>query len=499
MGRSLIITRNAIMAVAQAVISGIVLFLLYRYLLKTIGSELVGTWAIANATASLSRIGEMGFTGSAVKFTARSIARGKNNEASEVVQTTAITVGVALALVLALGYQGIVWLVELILPVTHVAAALAILPYATISVWISGVAGVFISGLDGTQRVDYRAVVMMMAAIFFLGLTWLLVPEYGLHGLIWAQIGQGALTLLASLALLRKELSTLPLLPSSWRYSLFREMFQYGVNFQVISIFSMLFEPVTKALMGKFGGLTSTAYYEMANRMVMQFRALLISANQVMVPQVADFQESAPENIQKAYLDSYRVVFFLALPLFASVAAVAPLASELWIGRYEQTFVSYSLLLAAGFWYNTLSGPAYFVNLGTGLLRWNILAHVVIGVLNIVLGFLLGVAFDGSGVASGYVLALIIGSSLITLGYHRDHRIPLGDLLPIESKRLFLACCAGLLVGWTVFHFLEPFQEPVGRAILSLVVCITAMSHSLWIHPLRTKIGSRLWPAKGEV
>ena len=47
------ITRNAIMAVAQVIVSGGVYFLLYRYLLRTIGSGQVGIWVIVFATASV--------------------------------------------------------------------------------------------------------------------------------------------------------------------------------------------------------------------------------------------------------------------------------------------------------------------------------------------------------------------------------------------------------------------------------------------------------------
>lgn len=486
------LTRNAVMAVVQVIVSGGVLFLLYRYLLRTIGSEQMGIWSIVLAAASASRISEMGFSASAVKYTARYIARGEKDKASEVIQTTAITIGVVLACVLVGGYPLIAWLMGKIIPAAHIPNALAILPYALVSVWVGAVAGVFLSGLDGCQRIDLRVLLSMLATVFLLVLTWILVPRHGLIGLAWAQIGQGMLMLLGSWVLLRRELPSLTLLSFNWRYSLFREMFQYGFSFQVISIVGMLFDPTTKALMAKFGGLSSTAYYEMASRMVMQFRLLLVSANQVMVPQVANLHENSPEQIRKAYLDSYRVIFFLSLPLYVGVAAVAPLASELWIGHYEKSFVGYMLFLVAGYWFNTLVGPAYFVNLGTGLLRLNTLSHVAIGILNCVLGYSLGLAFGGGGVVLGYVLALVIGSGLLILGFHRDQHIPLVALFPTESRKFFFVCCAVLLVGWGTFHVLEDFKGMLVKAELILASCTIPVSAAFWMHPMRMKIGSRI-------
>jgi len=269
-------------------------------------------------------------------------------------------------------------------------------------------------------------------------------------------------------------------------------MLNYGLNFQVISIFLMVIDPITKILMAKFGGLTSVAYYEMANRMVTQFRSLLVSANQVMVPHVAELYENSPEKIQKAYLDSYRIVFFLSLPLFAGVAAIAPLASELWIGQFEYSFVIYTVILSSANYLNTLTTPAYFVNLGTGFLRWNTWAHVVMAIMNIILGYMLGVILGGEGVALGYALALIICSSIIILAHHSDARIPFAVLLPSESKLLLISCCTGLLVGWGAFHFFITSQTPLIKAGVVMVIYAIIIIPAFIVHPLRKKISARL-------
>lgn len=480
------------MAVAQVVVSGAVLFLLYRYLLRTIGAEQVGVWAVVLATASISKIGEIGLAGSAVKYTAKYLACGDKIKASEVIQTTAIAIGVVLTCVLAAGYPLVVWLLERIVPSPHIPDALAIIPYAMVSTWIGTVAGVYLAGLDGCQRIDLRVLVSMAASALLLGLTWLFVPRHGLVGLAWAQIGQGVLMLCGGWLLLRRELPSLPLIRLKWNSQLFREMFRYGFNFQAITILGMLVDPITKALMTKFGGLGAMAYFDMANRMVAQFRALLVSANQVMVPRVAALHENAPDEIRKVYSDSYRATFFLSLPLYAGVAAVAPLIGELWIGHYENGFVVYAALMAVTYWFNTLVGPAYFVNLGTGALRWNTWSFAMTAVLNVVLGYLFGAIMGGTGVAWGYVIATMAGSSLIVLGYLRDHHMPLATLLPSESKRLLLACCIGLALGWLVFDALGAFAGPLVQAALSAVTCLVVIVPIFWIHPLRESIRSRL-------
>ena len=485
------LTRNASMAVIQALVSGGVLFLLYRYLLNTIGPEQVGIWSVVLAAASASRISELGFAGSAVKFTAKYIARGEINKASEIIQTTAITIGVTLAGVLAIGYLILIWMMPLFIPVAHIQITMTILPYALVSVWIGSIAGVFSSGLEGCQRVDLRAWMSIVASILLLVLSRLLVPDYGLIGLAWAQIGQGIVMCTGSRLLLLRELPNYPLRLGGWRYCLFREMIHYGANFQITSIFAMLFEPTAKALMAKYGGLNMTAYFEMANRMVIQFRSLLVAANQAVVPRIAALQEREPETVRSTYCESYRIVFSLSLPLYTGIAAMAPLVSELWIGHYEQTFINFTILLSAGFWINNLVAPAYFVNLGTGILRWNTISHVANGIINALLGFLLGSLYGGNGVIIGYVLALVVGSIIIVVGYHHDNHLPLAELLPAESYNLFFACGAGLLSGWILFNQLVFSTHFHAKTLLPLALTIIIICPVCWIHPIRSRLLDR--------
>ena len=68
---------NAIMAIVQVVAVGIILFVLYKFLLKTIGIEDLGIWSVVLATTSVAGIGNFGLSGSVVKFVAKYVARGK--------------------------------------------------------------------------------------------------------------------------------------------------------------------------------------------------------------------------------------------------------------------------------------------------------------------------------------------------------------------------------------------------------------------------------------
>src|SRR6266498_2175640 len=153
----------------------------------------------------------------------------------------------------------------------------------------------------------------------------------------------------------------------------------------------------------------------MATRMVQQVRSLLVNANQVLVPTIADMHERDTDGVSKLYRDSYSVMVYLSLPMLTCVIALVPLLSEWWLGHYEVRFVLFAVLLGIGWLVNILSAPAYFAGLGTGQLRWNVTGHLTQSGLNVLLGVALGSVWDGLGVVIGAATALITGGAVTAL------------------------------------------------------------------------------------
>lgn len=466
------------MATVQVIITGAVLFILYRYLLRTLGADHVGIWSVALATASVLRISELGLAGGATKFLAAANAKDDFRKAAEVVETTVLTIAITLAIALIVGYPLICLLLGKIVPPTHLPTAIEIIPYALVSVWLMGAGGVIHVSLDGCQRADLRASVAMVAVVLYLLLVYLLIPPYGLIGLGLAQIIQAFFIMVASWILLRREISALSIVPFRWRIYIFQEMLLYGASFQLISIFSMLFEPLTKAFLTKFGSLSATTYFEMANRMVTQFRALVVSANQVLVPKIAAVQETSPGQILQIYRDSYRAVFFLIIPLFSLLIVATPLIGLIWIGFYEPNFVFFGVILVLGYLINTLSVPAYFMNLGIGSLRWNVISHMVLGLFVATLGYTFGVIAGGRGVVIGTVTALTLSSAIIILGTHKDHKISYGDLLPNESLLILFIACGSIVIEML-------FTNNLIHNSIILLITFVALLPAIWLHPMR--------------
>jgi O-antigen/teichoic acid export membrane protein len=482
------VIKNAGFSVAQVVFTAMILFVLYRYVLKTLGVEKLGIWSVVLATTSASRIGEIGLSGSVVKFVAKYTALADIEAVSRVIQTVTISIACLLGVLLLMIYPLLKWGLEHIMPVQAYREGLSLLPFAMFSLWITAIAGVFMSGLEGCQRYGRRSIIMIGSSAFYLFLVMKMVPVYGLKGMAYGQIIQAIGVLTISWTLLRWELKFLPLFPFQWHPALFRKIIGYSLNFQICTIAGMFYEPTTKVLLSKFGGLAMTGFFEMANRMVVQFRTLLVSANQVLVPVIAGLFETSPNRIQKVYEDSYCLFMYLALPYYTAIIVVTPFISEIWLGYYESTFVLFSILLTIGWLFNSLSAPAYFANLGTGKLRWNTLGHISIFILNVISGVLMGLFNGGFGVVVAWVLSLSVGSAIITISYYVENKIPFATLLPKENRKLILTSAIGVTVSMMIYYLIIDILDFPAAGILSFAAFSCIVIFPVWNHPMRHRI-----------
>lgn len=476
---------NAIMVMIQVVAISTILFVLYRFLLRTVGIKDLGIWSVVLATTSVAGIANFGLSGSVVKFVAKYVARGEGEAVAGVIQTALISIAVAGGLILLIAYPLVHFILGLVMPSNFLENAFSILPYAIMSLWMVIIAGVLQSGLDGYQRIDIRSMILIASALFHLILSFVLVPDYGLMGLAYARVIQTVAMLVISWFMLKRFIPALPVFPYQWNRKLFREMIGYGINFQAISITQMLCEPTTKALLTKFGGLSMVGFYEMASRMLLQLRSVLVSANQVLVPAIADLQERSPDSIKNIYKDNYRLMLYITLPFYSIIITGTPLISEIWIGRYEPIFITFSILLSVALLVNTLSAPAYFSYLGIGKLKWNTLSHVIIAFMNAVLGFIVGYIYGGMGVVIAWIISSIAGSLMITGSYHYSYKISLKQLFPKESTGVATACLVAVFSTFLIHHSINHSINDVLISGAVLLIFSMIIFVPLWIHPMR--------------
>ncbi len=433
---------NAISSSLQSVVVAGTLFFLYRFLLHTIAVEHIGIWSVIFAAASIGKLAEMGVSAGVVKFVSAYLAREDAQRAASSIRTAASATSLGIGLCMILAYFSAPLYLSLLVGARHEVLAQSVLGLALVSFWLSSVASVYQSGLDGCHRMDFRSALNIATTLLHFTLCIILTPSMGLYGLGLSQIVQSLVTMIGNQVMLQRVLPAMRYRFWGWNGEQLRELLRYGLNAQLASVsITLLSEPITKAFISATGGLGVVAYYDMATRIISQLRSVVLSAFQAMVPMVSHIQEHDASQLKTLYVRSSRSMADVAIPMFVAVAALAPLISQVWIGRIESVFVYSSAVLSIGWCLNTLIVPAYMMNLGTGDLRWNTISHLIIGFVNTLFGWILSRFYGAEGAIVGWSLALSLGSIGLLYGFHKQRALAVTEVF---EPRILSICVVGI-------------------------------------------------------
>lgn len=468
---------NAMANVAQMLLSALILFVLYRYISQALGVDKLGVWSVVLATASASRLADLGLGVGVTRFVAQHLALKQPESASAIVETALITIAFALAGGLFAFYPVFQSVLNKIFQNEELEQALDILPYALLSLWLSMLATIVQSGLDGCQKMVGRAVIGTASQVCMLVFVFVWVPNEGLIGLAYAQIMQAMLLLLISWFYLRSSLKNLSILPFVWRLNIFKNMLSYGANVQLASLSILLFEPLTKAFMAKFGGAEAAGWFEIANQVVLKVRALLVAANQAIVPRVTQLNEQDDEKFKKIYAENVKALVFFAIPLHAMLMAGGGIVSVLLLGRFDMNFIFILQIVICAWLINVFTFPAYFIGLGVGRVGLNTVAHFIIGFVNMVLGFGLGKMFGVYGVVVASAVALCVGSIVLIVVFQKKNNITLCWKTLFEMRAIAGASLLLMTVGlvFPIVGLSSLFDGVI------LFINLTLMSIVLWL------------------
>lgn len=469
------LTINALSAVAQVVFTALLYFFLYRYVLATVGVKQLGVWSLILSFSSIANLANMGLTSGLVKFVAEYILESDKSKMGKLIFTSILSMTILFAVVSLVVILGAHFFLKLVVDEKFLDIALEILPYSLFSLCVNAIGGVFTSVLEGHQKNYIRNFIYIASNIvMYLG-TLLLTPLYHLKGVAIAQLLQSLFILFTALFF------TIRINPDNkikyWKWSTdsFKELFNYGYKFQLVSVSQMLYEPATKLLLSKYGGLAFLGHYEMATKVVSQFRALLTNANQVVIPVVAEKAKAQESSyLQDFYVKMNRILLLFNLPLSTTLVLLAPFISFVWLGEFNDNFIFSLFILSFATFINIMCGPAYFSSLGQGRLNILVLVHVGMAIINAIFGIGLGIYIGGYGIIIAWAIALSCGSLFLILNYNWTLKIEFTDIFRKNELNLFLMTLLIILINFFAYNFI-----PSSNIIFKLT--ITLMSLFLYL------------------
>lgn len=400
--------KNVSFALGEFVLNMALLFFSYRLIILQGGLEAVGVWATLFAWTNLIRLGDAGVAVAAARFLALWDITKEPERIRAYGETALLTNVVQFGLLTLIGYYAISPFVGSIVGEAHAAEALAILPFMMFGFFLLNVSGTVLGILQGLHLGYRRSQLSVLGSSIQLAAVFALVPTHGLLGLALAQILQHAIIVFIGWSMARRLMGS-RYIPTRFDWLAFLGMLGYSLKAQVVNIANGLVEPVSKILVGHFGGMATQGLFELAYKTVLLPRNLIGTGVTAMIPAMtALFQEDRAE-LRRLYSRAFHVSAWSMGVAALTLIVLAPIPSWLWLGRVDESYWLYISLLAGGFFLNVLGLPAYVIGMVSGYMRNNII--VTLGALGalLVVGYVLGLRFgsDGAVISSAGTIGLL--------------------------------------------------------------------------------------------
>ncbi len=294
------------------------------YIIRKLGTERYGIWALVFSLASYYGFIDLGFRSAVVRFSAHYYTRRENPKVNELINTTFFYFSLAAAVLVCLTL--ILWrLADRIFRVPPALrdefSLLVLIVGISISVGLN--MSVFSGVVEGLQRFDISNRIRIV--IFGLrGAGWflLLMAGYGLVAMGWWSLATSVVFFLLYLLYLRR---IFPALEFSRRFvtlSMFTETVSYGLHTFLASIGTQSLDQTPSLLIGYFRRAADVGYYNFPLRAIQYVSQAITNVGVVALPHAASL--AAEGRLDKVaslgiYANRYCLSLFMPLAVFLTV------------------------------------------------------------------------------------------------------------------------------------------------------------------------------------
>jgi O-antigen/teichoic acid export membrane protein len=274
-----------------------------------------------------------------------------------------------------------------------------------------------VAALIGIRLSTAKSVANILGAACLLLFTVLLVRDFGLTGLIVAQILQQLAILAAAWAMLSVAVNgTRRLrLRLSFDPAIIRRTASVSFAIQANGMIASLLDVVIKFALTRWGGAAATGLFELATRFVNVVRSLLVTPVNLAVPPFARALAKRRHRVlARLYSRQMRLLMLACLVFYGLALLGSPIISLVVLGRLDAMFFVYFVAQWFASIVNVLSAPSAALGVAAGDMRGNIAGTATMVIGSAVFGNWLGYHHGGAGTLAATTLAVAAGS-LMTL------------------------------------------------------------------------------------
>ena len=454
--------------------------------MRKLGNDEFGIWVVVGAFVSFTGLLDFGFGTSFVKYIAEYSARD-DREGVNGVLTTGLTVYFIFTVVIIT----VVFLTMSVMlhfftfPQSMEEKVLFVLELGIITWLIGNFMGVYLSVINGLQRMDIsRSISVFISICFAIGCIIALQWGFGIRGLAVMQLIAHTIGTVVTVYFAYR-------LYPSLRFDLksvkkhFIPLFRYGLNLQVSNFALLISFHFDKLLINRFFGTSHVTFYDIGNRPPATVRSLPMLLLSTLTPAAAELEvRKGRAELYELFSRASKYVSIFAFPLFIGAMVTSQAIIEAWVGHGYNMSVVVMRILCIGYLLNIAAGPVSPLVQGMGQPHYQRNAEVLSLLLNVVLSLLLINLYGFYGAPIGTALAMSATFVYYLWSFHRFMERPLLPFLRVTLLKPALCAVASGVVALAVTSALMPYGSSGRLAVLPIFLgagCIFAISYVVMI------------------
>ena len=407
------INKNIVWLIWLNVVIALSQFIVYSFINKSLGKEILGVWSLVVAATSIGQISSFGFSSSLVRYLPEMFLKNQHENITRILGTINFSNFFLTLPILLLLYFPAIQYAEHLLNQQQLLIFKSVIPLSMAGLFINNLFSVYSYLLDAMQKYYLRCIIQIIGWVFFLMLSILLMPGYGLNAVAIAFVIQNLLQFVLIVGVVSRFGLLSRKYPLHFDKTFFRQVFSFGLKSQYINILVIFFDPLVKFFITKDIGLASTGYYELSNKIVMQARNLLVSTNQVIIPKIILNQNAGTEN---NYFNevSFKNVFY-SVSVGMLVLLFSPLVVILFSNEYDSFLMQCIIILNFGWVCNMITSVHYYCCIGLDKMGQLVIYHLVLSITVVIFYFFLSRYLNWKSLYFAIpAVALFIGSIYIS-------------------------------------------------------------------------------------
>jgi O-antigen/teichoic acid export membrane protein len=434
------IFKNASLNAFRTVFLAFLSFVTIPIILHKLGTENYGVWALVIAFASYANFLEMGFNSAVTRLVAQGASRelrinedmntnmekndfkNSNLDIAEQINSTVITYMIVSAIIFVLVLIFYSFLRSLMFKNISVPY-LDLYIIGTLFLYLVNlVTSNYMSVLTGRMRMDLTNGIAILINVLQTGVTIvMLFAGYGLMAVFAGSALSGILGSLLPVILAKREFPELFFSLRRYSFTKIKHLFKFSLKMYFINSVSNFLAATNKFIIVRLTGLDFVAYYEIANKVVLQLRILFQNILEPVYPAASmvvgsENTEHRTENMEqrikvtKAYNKAFKYLLIVGVLGYGAMTVFSYPVFLVWLGRKFAQVSLITIIIGVGNFVNLQTAiPFYFLS-AMNKLRLPLWSAILTLVCNFVFAFVGNYFFGFYGLISGFSLAMILPS-----------------------------------------------------------------------------------------